>query len=168
MAPQFCRPQVCQRPPRRHNCTVVILAWRQRWRGDRVWEVSRSSIFRHDRPSSRLIVIGMTQGVHCAGHHVRMHKLIPDKLTETTYGTFPTSIISRSPLFEELLLRLTIIFLGTTFVLTSWELFLVARYINGRWRFVFWPMLFLSEIGAHRGERALPHVPNWIGCAWVF
>ena len=97
-----------------------------------------------------LIVIGMTQASIALGTMYGMHKLIPDKLTETTYGTFDFDHFQK-PAFEELLLRLTIIFLGTTFVLHFLDYFLVGRYINGRWRLLFVAMLFLSEIGAIAG-----------------
>ena len=97
-----------------------------------------------------LIVIGLAQTSIALGAMYGMHKLIPDKLTETTYGNFSFENFQK-PAFIDLLVQLTIVFLGTTFILHFLDYFLVGSHINGKWRLVIIFTLFLIEVGALAG-----------------
>jgi len=93
-----------------------------------------------------LPVIGAVQGGIALGAMYLMHTKMRDKLTETTYGRFDFDNFQKIA-FQDLLVRLAIIFIGTTFVLHFLDYFLVGAEIR-RYRGLVRCFLFILETGA--------------------
>jgi len=78
-----------------------------------------------------------------------MNRVIPDKLTETTYGDFDFNSFQRVA-FNNFLLRMFILFGGPILILHLLEYFLIFRDIIRHWYTIFFIMfvLMISAIAA--------------------
>ena len=92
-----------------------------------------------------LLVIGAMQAGAALGIMFGMHKLTPEKLTETTYGEFDFDNYQK-PAFVNLLTRLALVFIGVTFVLHMADFFLIGTLIR-KYKLVICLMLFVLETG---------------------
>jgi hypothetical protein len=96
-----------------------------------------------------LLVVGAIQTGVALGIMYGMHKLVPEKLTETKYGDFDFDSFQQ-PAFINLLVRLAIVFVGVTFVLHMADYFIVGYLIN-KYRLIVSLVLFVLETGAIAG-----------------
>lgn len=93
-----------------------------------------------------LIVVGAMQVGAALGVMYGMHKLYPDKLTETTYGAFDFDHFQK-PAFQDLLIKLVIVFIGSTLILHMLDYVLIGRLIV-KYGIIIYPILFLFEVAA--------------------
>lgn len=93
-----------------------------------------------------LIVIGIMQAGVALGVMYGMHKYYPDKLTETTYGQFDFDNY-QLPAFQQLLIRLAVVFVGTTLVLHMLDYFFIGTLIR-KYRMIVCLVLFVLEVNA--------------------
>jgi hypothetical protein len=93
-----------------------------------------------------LILVAALQVGAALGVMYGMHKLYPDKLTETTYGSFDFDNFQR-PAFQELLVKLAMVYLPPTMLFHMLDYFLVGTYIN-RYLILVSLVLFILESAA--------------------
>jgi len=79
-----------------------------------------------------------------------MNRLIPDKLTHTTYGEFDFNNFQK-PAFKDFVIRLLLIFVGTTLALHLPEYLIVYRNIIRHWATVTFAMFVLETAGIAGG-----------------
>ncbi len=93
-----------------------------------------------------LVCIGALQVAAALGIMFGMHKLTPDKLTDTRYGDFDFDNF-QNPALINLLVRLAVIFLGTTLILHTADFLIIGTLIR-KYRLIVCFVLFLLETGA--------------------
>jgi hypothetical protein len=92
-----------------------------------------------------LLVIGVMQVAAALGIMYGMHKLVPEKLTQTKYCDFDFDSFYK-PAFINLLARLAIIFVGVTFFLHMADFLIIGTLIR-KYRLLVCFTLFLLETG---------------------
>src|SRR4051812_7493272 len=91
-----------------------------------------------------LIIIGIMQAGVAMGVMYGMHKLYPEKLTETTYGSFDFDNFQK-PALQDLLIRLAIVFVGATLIIHMLDYLLIGRLII-KYRTIVCLALFMLEV----------------------
>jgi hypothetical protein len=79
-----------------------------------------------------------------------MNKLIPDKLTHTTYGEFDFDHFQK-PAFKEFIVRLILLFLATTLALHLLEYLIIYRNIIRHWGLITFALFVLETGGIAAG-----------------
>jgi hypothetical protein len=89
-----------------------------------------------------------------------MNKLIPDKLTETTYGDFDFDSFQK-PAFQNFVVRLAVIFGGTTLLLHLLIYLIISREILKHWGLWTLLLLVLETAGIFLGLRLVFRLDNF-------
>ncbi|HEY4329562.1 MAG TPA: hypothetical protein VGN88_07490 [Phycisphaerae bacterium] len=93
-----------------------------------------------------LIVVAAMQTGALLGIMFGLHKLYPDKLTETRYLEFDFDNFQK-PAFQELVFKLAILFLSVTFALHMLDYLIIGAYIR-KYRMIVCFTLFVLESSA--------------------
>ncbi len=93
-----------------------------------------------------LVIIAAIQAGGALGMMWLMHKYMRDQLTETTYGQFDFDNYQKLP-FQDLVVRLCIMFGSATILIHLLEFILVGTYIR-KYTFVVCFALFIFETAA--------------------
>jgi hypothetical protein len=92
-----------------------------------------------------LVCIGALQVAAALGLMYGMHKLTPDKLTETQYGDFDFDNF-QNPALINLIVKLAVIFLGATLIIHIADFLIIGTLIR-KYKMIVCFVLFLLETG---------------------